>query len=168
MLHDALQICTEGPAVIRYPKGSARQVPDTEVGHGLEAHQLRAGDGRVCIVAVGKMVGAAERAATELAADGIDVTLWDPRVVKPFDEAMVADAARHAVVVTVEDGVRDGGVGMQLADALACCPGGSGPRVVTLGVPSKFIPHGKPDRILAQLGLDADGLTRSIRDAVRS
>ena len=166
MLHDALQICTEGPAVIRYPKGSARQVPDTEVGHGLEAHQLRAGDGRVCVVAVGKMVGAAERAAAELAADGIEVTLWDPRIVKPFDEAMVADAARHAVVVTVEDGVRDGGVGMQLADALARCPGGSGPRVVTLGVPSKFIPHGKPERILARLGLDADGIATAVRDAL--
>jgi 1-deoxy-D-xylulose-5-phosphate synthase len=68
------------------------------------------------------------------------------------------------LVITVEDGIRDGGVGMQLADAIGASPGGAAPRVVTLGVPAKFIPHGKPDRILARLGLDADGIVKAVRE----
>ena len=170
MLHDALELCTDGPAAIRYPKGAARQVPEHEVGHGMHARRLREGDGSICVVAVGKMIGAAEKAVDRLAAEGIDATLWDPRVVHPFDPVLVADAARHAVVVCIEDGLRDGGVGMMLAAGIteACQRGTPVPRCELLGVPTRFIPHGKPDRILAQLGLDADGLTRSIRDAVRS
>jgi len=169
MLHDALELCTDGPAVIRYPKGAARQVPEHEVGHGLGARRLREGDGSVCVIAVGKMIGAAEKAVDRLAAEGIDATLWDPRVVHPFDPVLVADAARHALVICVEDGLRDGGVGMMLAAGVteACERGTPVPRCELLGVPTRFIPHGKPDRILAQFGLDADGLTRSIRDAVR-
>ena len=170
MLHDALELCTDGPAVLRYPKGAARQVGEREVGHGLAGRRLREGDGSVCVIAVGKMVGAAEKAVAALAAEGIDATLWDPRVVHPLDPLMISDAARHRVVVCVEDGIRDGGIGMMAAAAItdACGEGAAVPRCELLGVPTRFIPHGKPDRILAQLGLDVEGLTRSIRDAVRS
>ena len=55
-------------------------------------------------------------AAEELDAEGIDVTVWDVRVVSHPDPAMLADAARHRLVITVEDGVRMGGAGMYLAD----------------------------------------------------
>jgi 1-deoxy-D-xylulose-5-phosphate synthase len=113
------------------------------------------------------MVGAAEKAAEVLAADGIEITVWDPRVVKPLDPAMLADAAGHDIVVVAEDGLRDGGVGMMVAEALTrTCAGRPVPRCELLGVPTKFIPHGKQDRILAQLGLDADGLARSVREAL--
>jgi len=169
MLHDALELCGDGPAAIRYPRGAARQVPDDEVGVGFAARKVRAGDGGVCIVAVGKMLAVAEKAAESMADDGISVTVWDPRLVKPFDPAMVADAANHHVVVTIEDGIRDGGVGMQLADAIAIATAtGSSPApaVVTLGLPSKFIPHGKAERILAQLALDPDGLIKTIKQAL--
>ena len=97
------------------------------------------GDGSVCILAVGKMLGAAEAAAARLAAEGIDATVWDLRVVSHPDPAMLADAGRHALVVTVEDGVRQGGAGMFLGDALraslplGACPAdrdpGRAPRV---------------------------------------
>ncbi len=166
MLHDAIELC-DGPAAIRWPKGQARQVPDHEVGSGLQARRVREGNETVCILAVGKMVAAAEKAARTLAGEGIDATVWDVRVVKPFDPAMLADAARHRLVVTVEDGIRDGGVGSHLAAELtACCAGRSKPRVEILGVPVQFIQHGKPDRILANLGLDADGITNSVRNAL--
>jgi len=170
MLHDALELCTDGPAAIRYPKGAARQVPDHEVGVGLHARRVRAGTGQVCVLAVGKMVGNADKAAEQLAANGIDVTLWDARVVTPLDPEMIADAARHRVVVTVEDGVVDGGIGALMAERIthACGDGATAPRVHLLGVPVKFIPHGKPDRILAQLGLDADGIARTVRDLAAS
>ncbi len=162
MLSDAIGLADDGPVVIRYPKGVARQVAEGEVGSGLAARRLRTGDGGVCVLAVGKMVGAAEDAADALAAQGVKVTVWDVRCCAPLDETMLADAAGHDIVVTVEDGLRDGGVGMTMADrvhTLAEKPC----MVEVLGVPTVFIPHGKPDRILARLGLDAAGVEATVR-----
>jgi 1-deoxy-D-xylulose-5-phosphate synthase len=122
---------------------------------------LRKGDGSVCILAVGKLVAFAKQAANVLAEEGIDATVWDVRCCAPIDSAMTTDAATHRVVITCEDGVRDGGVGMAIADqlhALDCTV-----PVEVLGLPSKFIPQGKPDRILAQLGLDSDGIAAAAR-----
>jgi 1-deoxy-D-xylulose-5-phosphate synthase len=160
-LRDAVAITT-GPVAIRWAKTAARQAAIEEVGAGLAGRQLRRGDD-LCIIAVGKMLDAAEAAADALEADGITVTLWDPRVVTPLDPAMVADATRHRHVLTVEDGVRDGGIGARIADEIAELSLGQteAPHVRVLGVPTAFIAHGKPDAILAELGLDAAGITAS-------
>jgi 1-deoxy-D-xylulose-5-phosphate synthase len=168
MLHDALEL--DGPSVVRYPRGAARQVPDDQVGSGLRARLVRRGaESEVCLLAVGKLVAAAEAAATELEASGVDCTVWDVRVVKPLDPAMIADAARHPLVVTVEDGVREGGAGSLIADTLAThCAGPDIPRVEVLGTPIRFLPHGKPDRILADLGLDGPGIASTIRAILAS
>jgi 1-deoxy-D-xylulose-5-phosphate synthase len=72
----------------------------------------------VCILAVGRLLEAAEGAAAMLRAEGIPTTVWDPRCIKPLDPHMITDAARHALVVTVEDGLRDGGIGSYMADAI--------------------------------------------------
>lgn len=161
MLHDAVTLADDGPVVIRYPKGAARQVGELEVGSGLQARQLHRGDGSVCILAVGKLLGAAEKAAEQLAATGTDVTLWDVRCCTPLDPAMIADAAAHRAVLTCEDGIRDGGIGSMIADQVhAIAP--TVP-VTTLGVPTRFIPQSKPDKILTALGLDADGIAASAR-----
>ena len=154
MLHDALDLCTDGPATIRWSKTIPPSVPDGDVGSGLRGRKVRAG-GDVCILAVGKMLAAAQQAAEALAADGIEATVWDVRVV-PLDPEMLADAAGHPVVLTAEDGVREGGVGSMIADALPN-------KVRVLGTPIEFIQHGKPDQILANLGLDAKGLEREAR-----
>ncbi|MGE3325571.1 MAG: 1-deoxy-D-xylulose-5-phosphate synthase [Acidimicrobiia bacterium] len=159
MLHDALELC-DGPVLIRYPKGAARQVPESEVGVGLRARKIRSGDGSECILAIGKCVAAADRAVTELAAEGIDVSLWDVRCCTPLDVEMVADAAEHRIVITVEDGIVDGGIGQMIEDDLFDHPC----RVKVLGVPTKFLGHGKPDRILANLGLDAEGIAATVRE----
>jgi 1-deoxy-D-xylulose-5-phosphate synthase len=157
MLHDALDLCTDGPATIRWTKTAAPSVPDDEVGSGLSARKVRTGSD-VCILAVGKMLAGAQAAAEALAADGIEATVWDVRVV-PLDPEMLADAARHPAVLTAEDGVREGGVGSMIANALPT-------KVHVLGIPTEFIQHGKPDQILASLGLDAAGLEAEARTAV--
>ncbi len=164
MLHDAISLADEGPVAIRYPRGTAHNVGEHEVGAGLHARRLRQGDGSVCIMAIGKMVVAAEKAAAQLAETGIDVTLWDVRSCAPLDPDMIADAARHGAVVTCEDGVRDGGVGMTIVDRVHALA----PAVPTrsLGIPCKFIPQGNADRILAAVGLDADGLVHAVRSLV--
>ncbi len=164
MLHDALDLCTTGPATIRWSKTAAPSVPDDEVGSGLRARKARAGR-EICILAVGKMLTAAREAAEALAAEGIEATVWDVRVV-PLDPEMLEDAADHPVVLTAEDGVREGGVGSMIADAVSRRAQGRPPQVRVLGTPIEFIQHGKPDQILADLGLDAAGLAHQARELV--
>jgi 1-deoxy-D-xylulose-5-phosphate synthase len=169
MFDDALARCVDGPAAIRYPRGQARQVAEHEVGEGLHGRKSRAGDGSLCIVAVGRMLAAAEQAADQLAAEGISVTVWDPRLVAPIDLDVVADAARHRAIITVEDGIVEGGIGSQFAAAVtkhlaaAVTPM---PRITSLGLPTKFIPHGKAERLLETLGLDTAGLMKAARAAL--
>jgi 1-deoxy-D-xylulose-5-phosphate synthase len=161
MLHDAMNLANDGPVVIRYPKGKARTVSGDKVGTGQKALRLAQGDGSVAILAIGKMVGVAETVVEELAASGISATLWDVRSCVPLDEEMLAHAATHKVVLTAEDGLRDGGIGSMITDRLHTLA----PlvRVENLGVPTKFIPHNKPDAIFAQLGLDAPGMCTTVR-----
>ena len=165
MFHDAVEL-TAGPVAIRWPKTMARQVEADEVGHGLRARKTRTGH-QLCIISVGKMLEAAEAAADQLEQDGSSVTVWDARVVKPLDPDMIADALGHPFVLTVEDGLRDGGVGAAVADRVAeACAGATAPRVRVLGTPTAYIAHGKPDDILADLGLDAAGIAASARSLV--
>jgi 1-deoxy-D-xylulose-5-phosphate synthase len=167
MLRTALAL--PGPATIRFPKTAPRHISDDEVGSGLEARQLRQGDGSVCLLGVGKLVEACLAAADELAADGIAATVWDVRVVSPPDAAMLADAARHALVVSAEDGVRHGGAGAFLIDAMAATietEDGRGPITRVLGIPRQYIAQGKADDILTTLGLNGTGIAESVRRAL--
>jgi 1-deoxy-D-xylulose-5-phosphate synthase len=169
MLETALQL--SGPASIRYPRTAARHVPRDQVGSGLNARLVRPGgpttSEAVCILAVGKMLEAAEEAADILAGDGVDTTVWDVRVVRPLDPQMLADAARHRLVVTVEDGIRMGGAGSLITDALAdLFETRVSPPVLVLGIPVSYVAHGDPERILAQLGLDGPGVAAAIAKAL--
>jgi 1-deoxy-D-xylulose-5-phosphate synthase len=172
MLHDALELCAAGPAAIRFPKtmppdDGAATGDGEEVGSGLSARKVRTGRD-VCILAVGKMLAPARAAAEELASShGLEAAVWDVRLVKPLDEEMLAEAATYPRVVTIEDGYREGGAGSAIADQLAEIAAeredGDGPPVTVLGVPVRFIPHGKPDDILASMGLDAAGIATTVR-----
>ncbi|GIU85047.1 MAG: 1-deoxy-D-xylulose-5-phosphate synthase [Acidimicrobiales bacterium] len=161
MLHDALEI-ESGPVAIRWPKTLAPSVPDDQVGHGLRARKVRTGSD-VCLIGVGKMLKACEEAADRLQQLGISATVWDPRVVKPLDPEMLDDASRFEAVVTIEDGLAEGGVGCSIASALLAQESAM-PRVRVLGVPTAYIPHAKPDAILAELGLDAEGVVKAALD----
>ena len=162
MLHDAATLVEAGPIAIRYPRGAARQVPEQEVGSGLTARKAVVGSGSTCIVAIGKMLETAEKAAAALAADGDQVTVWDARCCAPLDPAMIADVAAHNQVITIEDGIRDGGIGMSIADAV--CALDQSTHVEVLGLPTKFIPHDpKSDAILTRFGLDVDSVVELLR-----
>ncbi len=166
MLGDALDLCTNGPAAIRFPK-TMPPVHREETGSGFSARKVRSGS-EICIIGVGKMLGAAESAAELLAADGHDVTVWDPRLIKPLDPEMLTDAADHRLVVTIEDGLRDGGAGSSITDALSKLAPIGGPEMRVLGVPSVFLAQGNADAILGRLGLDADGVADEVRAFMRS
>jgi 1-deoxy-D-xylulose-5-phosphate synthase len=168
MLHDAMSLADTGPVAIRYPRGAARQVGEHEIGTGLRARCAsapRASSGATrCVVAVGKMLETAEKAAERLAEAGVAVTVWDARCCAPLDPAMIADAAAHDHVVTIEDGIRDGGIGMAVADAITAVDAST--RVDVLGLPLEFLPHDpKPNAILARCGLDVDSLVAVLQRA---
>jgi len=160
MLQDAIELC-DGPVSIRWPKTEAVFVTEDEVGSGLSARRVRTGGGRVCVIGAGKMLEACLEAADVLAEEGIDVTVWDPRIVKPLDPEMLADAAAHDVVVSVEDGFREGGVGTAIALSLDDMDAGA--QVKVLGVPIEYFQHAKPGVILERLGLDASGIATAVR-----
>ena len=166
MLHDAMSLADGGPVAIRYARGQARNVGEHDVGVGIRARRTRAAAGdaadAVCILAIGRLLETAEKAADSLRAAGLPVSVWDVRCCAPLDPDMLADAAAHRAVVTCEDGVRAGGIGMAIEDAIgdlrADVP------VEVLGLPTRFIAHdARPERILAQLGLDADGISAVVR-----
>jgi 1-deoxy-D-xylulose-5-phosphate synthase len=167
MLRDAVALANEGPVVIRYPKGVARSVDAQDVGSGLAARKLLTDPAqKVCILAIGKMVGASLDAAALLAANGISATVWDVRSCSPLDEKMINDAAQHQVVVTVEDGIREGGIGMTIEDLVSHASAPNRPVVEVLGVPKQFIPQAKPDAILSRIGLDAEGIASTVQTAL--
>ena len=165
MMLDAMDM-TDGPVAIRWPKTAARSVGPDEVGAGLESRQARSGDGRLCLIGVGKMLEACEQVAEMLSAEGVEASVWDPRAVSPLCDRMLADASECDLVVTVEDGLRTGGAGTAIREALlerAEAAGRAAPRVRVMGVPLDYLPHGKADQILADLGLDAEGIASAVK-----
>jgi 1-deoxy-D-xylulose-5-phosphate synthase len=163
-LDQAVQSMT-GPTVLRYPKATlGPAVPAIRNVDGVDV--LREPEGAsVLIVGTGALCTAALDAAGLLADEGIECTVVDPRWVIPAAPALAEMAARHSAVVTVEDGVRVGGVGSHLAALLA-------DRQVdvplrALGLPGEFIGQGTRAELLARYGLDADGIAASIRAVVQ-
>ncbi len=160
MLFDAYTL-DAGPVCIRWPKTSAVQISPNEVGRGLSARKGRQGDGRLCFIGVGKMFNIASAAAEILAREGIEATVWDPRAARPLDPVMLDNAADHDLVITAEDGYREGGIGSAIADEIS-----DRTAVQIMGVPTTYLPHAKPDAILSTLGLDAEGLAAAARTAL--
>ena len=158
MLDTALGI-GNGPSAIRWPKTAAPRVTPEQVGSGISARRDREGSD-VCLIGVGKMFSAASEAADLLADEGVSCSVWDPRVVKPLDPVMISDAVRHRLVVTVEDGLREGGIGQAIRDQISV----SAPTpVVVLGIPTVHIPHGSVSDILSDYGLDSSGIATTVK-----
>jgi len=166
MLAEAVKL--PGPSLLRYPK-TPSPGPIAKPGTGLESRRLRSGTGEVVLVGIGKMTRAVLTAAEELFSDGIETDVFDARVIRPADPEMLEAIARSRLVVTAEDGLVHGGAGSYLlgeADRVADVRGLPGPRQVVLGVPTRYLPHAKPDVILAQLGLDGPGIADATRRAL--
>jgi 1-deoxy-D-xylulose-5-phosphate synthase len=168
MLHTALH--HPGPAAFRFPRGSALGVAvDAEpqvlpLGKG---RVVRAGGARpdVLIVACGSTLSAALVAAEELARDGLQATVVDPRYVKPLDEALLcAEAERCRRVVTVEESALAGGFGSACLEAFqAHGLLAAGLQVTRLGIPDRFITHAEQARQRAEVGIDAPAIAAAAR-----
>ena len=152
----------DGPAAVRYPRGTGpgaaieKELRALPVGKG----EIRRRGSRVAILAFGSMVQPALEAAEALGA-----TVANMRFVKPLDTALVEELARtHELLVTVEEHQVMGGAGSAVCEALAAL--GIERRVLLLGLPDRFIEHGDPAKLLASVGLDAQGIAGAIRAAL--
>lgn len=164
MLRDALDL--PGPVALRFPKGTS--VSLGAAGTGLSARQVREGTD-ACLIAVGDRLAAALEAAELLAADGVEVAVWDPRAIRPPDPALLDAAARAPFLVTVENGVVSGGAGAYLADRVVERTGvHAAPPILRLGVPDAYLPQGQSGRLLAELGLDGPGIAAATRKALHA
>jgi 1-deoxy-D-xylulose-5-phosphate synthase len=141
-----------GPTAVRFPKGNVpADVPAVGTAGGMDVLH-RAGREDVLIVSFGAMAPVCLGAAALLADQEIGVTVVDPRWVSPVDPALAPLAARHRLVLTVEDSSRAGGAGSGVARALEDADVDVPLR--TIGLPRQFLQHGKPADVRAAAGLN--------------
>jgi 1-deoxy-D-xylulose-5-phosphate synthase len=150
------------PAAVRYPRGfGPGVVPQTEfspipVGKG----EVRRQGKKIAILAFGSML----RPALE-AAEMLDATVANMRFIKPLDTALLRQIAEtHEQLVTIEEHQIMGGAGSAVCEALMAL--GIEKKVLLLGLPDRFIDHGDSAKLLSSVGLDAEGIHRSIRKAI--
>ncbi|MEU5693022.1 1-deoxy-D-xylulose-5-phosphate synthase [Actinosynnema sp. NPDC020468] len=159
LLNEAVEV-TDGPTAIRYPKAAAG--PDVPAVRRVGRHDVlrEEPDAVGLLVAVGPLAGACVEAAEELAAQGVPVSVVDPRWIAPLDPELVKVAAAHRWVLAVEDTTTTGALGGRLAQALAVLGAPTG--VGTFALPTAFLPHGSRADILRAHGLDAAGIVTAV------
>ncbi|MFC7218378.1 1-deoxy-D-xylulose-5-phosphate synthase [Streptomyces polyrhachis] len=167
-LREAVEV-DDAPTVVRYSKGAVGPaVPALRRIGGMdvlrEAGTGEDGQPDVLLVSVGALAPMCLEAAEMLQQQGITTTVVDPRWVKPVDEQLPPLAARHRVVVTVEDNSRSGGVGSAVSQALR--DAGVDLPLRDFGIPERFLDHASRKEVLAEIGLTAPDIARQITGLV--
>jgi 1-deoxy-D-xylulose-5-phosphate synthase len=166
LLNEAVAV-SDGPTVVRYPKGTVGAEIDAigKIGSADVLYRTAAGKAvDVLLIGAGPMATVCVDTGRRLADQGIEVTVIDPRWVKPVDVAIAEEARRARLVVTVEDNLVAGGFGdavcRLLRDQDVATP------VKTFGLPQRFLSHGTRDEVLEEVGLVPQQLARKITEAV--
>ena len=148
----------DGPACVRYPRGTGPGVEINSEMQALElgkARSIREGK-KVAILSFGSLLESAK-----IVAQNLNASLVDMRFIKPLDTAIINElAAKHETLVTLEENVIAGGAGSAVSEYLRAQ--GQTVAMIHLGLPDSFVPHGKPQDLLQQCGLDAKGIEDSI------
>jgi 1-deoxy-D-xylulose-5-phosphate synthase len=175
MLHTAL-VYDDGPVALRYPRGEGTGVALPERPRAIEVGTgeiLREGGAsgavgrRVALIGYGSGVGKAAQAAEELrsASSEIAVTVVDARFAKPIDSGLMAQlAAEHDLLVTVEEGVLAGGFGSAVWETLN--ETGASPRMLRVGLPDRYVTHGKPALLHEEVGFTGRRIAERITAAI--
>jgi 1-deoxy-D-xylulose-5-phosphate synthase len=169
MLRTALTY-DDGPVALRYPRGEGigtvipapAGITPIAIGRG---EVLREGS-RAALIGYGTGVQKALEAADLLADGGLDVTVADARFAKPLDAELLATlAAEHELLVTVEEGVLAGGFGSAVWECLN--DGGAAlPRILRVGLPDRYVTHGKPALLHAEVGYTGKAIAQRIEAAI--
>ena len=164
------QLPGKGTFVIRYPRGRGVladwhcPLEEVKVGTG---RKLRDGDD-ITVLSVGPVGNNVVKAVEmiENDGDGISVAHYDMRFVKPLDENLLKEvAAKFKHVITVEDGVREGGFGSAVIEWME--DNGQHLDIVRLGLPDHFVEHGTVAQLQSIVGIDAEGIRRTIKETLR-
>jgi 1-deoxy-D-xylulose-5-phosphate synthase len=157
----------DGPTALRIPKGGIGAPLPAIDRWGRADVLVRARPdrrGSVLLLPVGVLAATAVAAAAELGRAGVPVTVVDPRWVLPVEEPLVAAAAGHRLVVTLEDNGLAGGYGDAVGRALRTAAVDTPLRA--LGLTQRFLAHGSRAGLLAEAGLDVAGVVGSVREAL--
>ena len=164
------QLPDQGPFVIRYPRGRGvladwhNEPQAIEIGKG---RKLKDGE-QAALLSIGPIGNAAAQAIDMVErAHGISIAHYDMRFVKPLDSDILHEVGqRFSQIFTVEDGVIAGGMGSAVLEFMA--DNGYTPRVTRLGIGDQFVEHGTQAELYHMLGIDAEGIAKSIVEKVRS
>ncbi|HEU4393344.1 MAG TPA: 1-deoxy-D-xylulose-5-phosphate synthase [Solirubrobacterales bacterium] len=172
MLHTA--IAHDGPVALRYPRGvgEGTELPGKPETVPLGCGEVLAEGERVALLGYGYGVAVALEAAAVLAGHGLEATVADARFAKPLDGELAERLAReHDLVVTIEENVLPGGFGAavleHLEDAFADGPGERA-RVLRVGLPDRYVTHGKPALLRAEAGLTGESVAERVLAALPS
>ena len=169
-LRNMMFTALEAGRPFRYPRGNGAGVAwrdepfaAMEIGRG---RCLKEGE-RIAVLTIGTVGNFASEAIARMEADGIRVAHYDLRFAKPLDQELLHEVGRKfRCVVTVEDGALRGGVGEAVVAFF--CEHGYLPKVVSLGIPDRFVEHGTPAQLYAQCGYDAEGIYRTLKSLQES
>jgi 1-deoxy-D-xylulose-5-phosphate synthase len=160
-LREAVDI-NDAPSVVRFSKGAIPQDIPALSREGCVDVLARHGNIEVCIVAIGSFVQLGIEVSEGLKAQGIGAQVLDPRWVKPIPQYVLDQAAKATLVIVIEDGIRAGGVGAALSQALR--DANVDVPLRNFGTPLAFLDHAKRSSILSDLGLTGQAITRSITE----
>lgn len=157
-----------GPFVIRYPRGKGflidwkNEMQVTEIGKG---ECLKKGD-RLAVVTLGVMANPALEAIIKVEEElDLRIGLYDMKFLKPMDTALLREIAReYSYLITIEDGVINGGFGSAVLEYFS--DNAIDVKVRRMGIPDRFIEHGTPEELYAEIGLDVAGIEKVIRELI--
>ena len=158
----------EGPLAIRYPRGEALlsyKSSNSKIIYGKAEVMKKASDSTIALVAIGSMVKTAMETAERLAEEGIEATVVNLRFAKPLDLECICSLKNYKNIFTLEENVKAGGIGEQIAAYLM--EQRSRAKVRIFAVPDRFIPHGCVDVLMCELGLDTDHIYEEALKAVK-
>lgn len=157
----------ESPLAIRYPRGKSNKFNSTRVlntlipGKGRIVHEGK--DSKIAILTIGPILRNALKAAEELSKENIETDIYDMIWMKPLDKELLQKISQqYSAIVTIEDGVIAGGFGSAVNDYINQLE--KHPRLISLGIPDKWIMHGDIPHLQAKCGYDVKGIIHAIKD----
>jgi 1-deoxy-D-xylulose-5-phosphate synthase len=157
----------DSPFVIRYPRGKGEmkdwrnEMKILPIGKGKKLSE----GNTVAILSIGP-IGNEARKAVNLLSNEIRISHYDMIYLKPIDEEILHEAASHSIIITVENGVRNGGLGSAVAEFLS--DNRYTARLCRIGLPDTFVEHGSIPELFSLYGLDAAGIAKTIKEELKS
>jgi 1-deoxy-D-xylulose-5-phosphate synthase len=157
------QLPNKGPFVIRYPRGRGVlqdwRFPFQEIPVG-KGKCLKEGTD-VAVLSLGPIGNNVTQAINELTSQNISIAHYDMRFLKPIDEEILSYVGSHfSRIITIEDGVRNGGLGSAVVEYMA--DHNQNPQIIRLGIPDSFVEHGTPEELYQIVGLDVESIKKAI------